>query len=91
MGGARRGGQARGRGGDLRYNMEITLEEAFAGKQATIRVPSSVACEACNGSGGEKGAQPVTCPTCHGHGRVRASQGFFTIERTCPPATAPAR
>jgi len=83
MGGARRGGQTSGRGGDLRYNMQITLEEAFAGKTATVRVPGSAKCEACNGSGGEKGAQPVACTTCHGHGRVRVSQGFFTMERTC--------
>lgn len=81
--GGRRGNAARGRGADLRYNLEITLEEAFAGKQATIRVPTSVTCDACNGTGGEKGAQPITCPTCMGVGRVRASQGFFTIERTC--------
>ncbi|GAB2177854.1 molecular chaperone DnaJ [Dongia sp. agr-C8] len=83
MGGGRRGQAARGRGADLRYNMEITLEEAFGGKQATIRVPTSVACESCNGSGGEKGAQPISCPACHGYGKVRATQGFFTIERTC--------
>jgi molecular chaperone DnaJ len=75
--------QARGRGADLRYNMTIPLQEAFAGKQATIRVPGSAMCEACNGSGGEKGAQPISCPTCRGAGKVRASQGFFTIERTC--------
>jgi molecular chaperone DnaJ len=78
-----RTGQSRGRGADLRYNMTVTLQEAFAGKQATIRVPSSVTCEACSGSGGEKGAQPIACPTCRGSGRIRASQGFFTIERTC--------
>ncbi|HET6222207.1 MAG TPA: molecular chaperone DnaJ [Dongiaceae bacterium] len=78
-----RAGQARGRGADLRYNMTVTLPEAFAGKQASIRVPSSTTCEACNGTGGEKGAQPVACPTCRGAGKVRASQGFFTIERTC--------
>jgi molecular chaperone DnaJ len=83
MGGARRGGQTSGRGGDLRYNMQISLEEAFAGKTATIRVPGSAKCEACNGTGGEKGAQPVACTACHGHGRVRMSQGFFTMERTC--------
>jgi molecular chaperone DnaJ len=81
--GGRRGGQSRARGGDLRYNMEITLEEAFAGKQATIRVPGTVPCEACSGTGGEKGSHPITCPTCRGHGKVRATQGFFTIERTC--------
>ncbi|WP_133613407.1 molecular chaperone DnaJ [Dongia mobilis] len=82
MGGGRRG-QGRGRGSDLRFNMEISLEEAFAGKQTTIRVPSSVVCEACDGAGAEKGSKPVTCPSCHGHGKVRATQGFFTIERTC--------
>jgi molecular chaperone DnaJ len=81
--GGRRGSQSRARGGDLRYNMEITLEEAFAGKQATIRVPGTVPCDACHGTGGEKGAQPINCPTCRGHGKVRATQGFFTIERTC--------
>ena len=82
--GGRRGrGGGRERGADLRYNMEITLEEAFAGKQATIRVPGTQACEACHGTGGEKGTQPTTCPTCRGHGKVRATQGFFTIERTC--------
>jgi len=83
MGGGRRG-QASGRGADLRYNMDISLEEAFAGKSATIKVPSSAPCEDCKGSGGKDGAQPVTCATCHGHGKVRQQQGFFTIERTCP-------
>jgi len=81
--GGKRGGQGRQRGADLRYNMEISLEEAFAGKQATIRVPTSVQCDECHGSGGEKGSKPVTCPSCQGHGKVRATQGFFTIERTC--------
>ncbi len=81
--GGRRGNQSRARGGDLRYNMEITLEEAFGGKQATIRVPGTEQCGACSGTGGEKGTQPTTCPTCRGHGKVRATQGFFTIERTC--------
>ncbi len=76
--------RGRERGADLRYNMEITLEEAFAGKTAQIRVPTSVTCEACSGSGAKAGTQPVTCRTCGGRGRVRASQGFFTIERTCP-------
>jgi molecular chaperone DnaJ len=84
MGGGRgRGAQAHARGADLRYNMKITLEEAFAGKTATIRVPSSVRCEDCGGSGGEKGAQPVACPVCHGAGRTRMTQGFFTMERSC--------
>lgn len=87
MGGRRgpRGGDGgRMRGHDLRYNMEIDLEEAFEGKKAQIRVPSSVACETCKGSGAAPGSSPVTCTTCQGHGKVRASQGFFTIERTCP-------
>jgi molecular chaperone DnaJ len=79
----RRGGQTRGRGADLRYNMEITLEEAFTGKTATVKVPTSTTCEACSGTGGEHGAKAVTCPTCHGSGKLRASQGFFLVERTC--------
>src|SRR5690606_6602700 len=71
-------------GSDLRYNMTISLEEAFSGKQATIRVPGTAPCDTCHGSGAEAGSSPVTCPTCHGRGRVRASQGFFTVERGCP-------
>jgi molecular chaperone DnaJ len=82
--GGRRSGQASGRGSDLRYNLEISLEEAFKGKQTTIRVPTLTPCESCHGSGAEAGSKPVTCSTCHGAGRVRAQQGFFTIERTCP-------
>ncbi len=82
--GQRRPGAASGRGQDLRYNLEIQLEEAFKGAQATVRVPTSIACDACHGSGAAPGTQPVTCPTCAGHGKVRAQQGFFTIERTCP-------
>ena len=85
MGGRR--GRARGgheRGADLRYNMEITLDEAYNGKSAQIRVPSSVVCETCSGNGAKPGTQPVSCSTCGGMGKVRASQGFFTIERTCP-------
>ena len=78
----RRGGSARG--ADLRYNLTITLEEAFAGKRAQIRVPTAVACEACGGSGSEAGSEPVACPGCRGAGRVRSQQGFFTVERTCP-------
>ncbi|NQU60125.1 MAG: molecular chaperone DnaJ [Rhodospirillales bacterium] len=81
----RRGGaEPGGRGADLRFNLEVSLEDAFNGKQAQIRVPSSVACSDCKGSGAEGGAAPETCDTCHGHGRVRAQQGFFTVERTCP-------
>ncbi len=88
--GGRRGPQqgrqrsGRERGADLRYNMEIALEEAFAGKTAQIRVPASLGCEACKGTGAKPGSQPTTCASCQGHGKVRASQGFFTIERTCP-------
>lgn len=80
--GARRQQQARG--ADLRYNLEISLEEAYAGTEARIRVPTSVACESCHGSGAAAGSKPVTCPTCQGRGRLRAQQGFFTVERTCP-------
>jgi molecular chaperone DnaJ len=75
---------ARERGADLRYNMEITLAEAYEGKTAQIRVPTSVTCEACTGLGAKSGTAPSTCRTCAGVGKVRASQGFFTIERTCP-------
>jgi molecular chaperone DnaJ len=85
--GGRRGSRQRSgreRGADLRYNMEITLAEAYEGKAAQIRVPTSVTCDACTGSGAKPGTQPSSCPTCSGSGKVRASQGFFTIERTCP-------
>ncbi|NVJ91410.1 MAG: molecular chaperone DnaJ [Methylocystaceae bacterium] len=82
MGGGR--AQSSGRGADLRYNMEISLEDAFNGKKATIEVPTSVNCSSCNGSGSEGGKAPTTCPSCHGRGKIRAQQGFFTIERTCP-------
>ena len=85
MGGQRGGGGRRAaRGSDLRYNLRISLEDAFAGLQKTINVPGSVACDSCNGSGAEGGAEPVTCPTCSGMGKVRAQQGFFTVEGTCP-------
>ncbi len=86
-GGARRagaGGNNANRGSDLRYNLEISLEDAFRGKTVQVRVPTSAACEACDGSGAEAGAQPIACPTCKGFGKVRSAQGFFTIERTCP-------
>ena len=85
--GGRGGGGARSRaqrGSDLRYNLRISLEEAFRGAQKTITVPTSVACTTCSGTGAEGGAEPVACPTCSGMGKVRASQGFFTVERTCP-------
>jgi molecular chaperone DnaJ len=83
-GGRGRGGTSRERGADLRYNMEIALTEAYAGKNAQIRIPTSVTCEACSGSGAKAGTKPKTCPMCAGAGRVRHSQGFFTLERTCP-------
>ena len=79
------GGRPRAsRGSDLRYNMRVTLEEAYSGVQKTINVPTSVACGTCSGTGSEGGAEPQTCPTCSGMGKVRAQQGFFTVERTCP-------
>jgi len=78
------GHQRASRGADLRYNLRVTLEEAFSGAQKTINVPGSVACGECNGSGAEGGGEPTTCPTCSGMGKVRAQQGFFTVERTCP-------
>ncbi len=78
-----RGRSGRERGADLRYNMEISLDEAFAGKAAQLRIPTSVACEACSGTGAKSGTKPKACPTCGGAGRVRHAQGFFTLERTC--------
>jgi len=87
MGGGRRGGargQGRERGSDLRYNMEITLDEAFASKTAQIRIPTSVACEVCSGTGAKAGTKPKACATCGGAGKIRHAQGFFTLERTCP-------
>ena len=80
-----------GRGNDMRFNLEIALEEAFSGKQATIRVPGSVACEPCKGSGATGGTEPVSCRTCGGVGKVRTQQGFFTIERTCPSCSGVGR
>jgi molecular chaperone DnaJ len=84
FGGARaaRGG-GRSRGSDLRYNLEITLEEAFTGKAVEIKVPTSATCDICEGSGAKPGTTPVACPTCAGSGRIRVAQGFFTLERTC--------
>ena len=77
------GGPTQGRGSDLRYNLEISLEDAFVGNPVEIKVPSWIACQGCTGTGGANGEAPVTCPTCTGSGRVRAQQGFFTIERSC--------
>ena len=86
------GGRGRGggggpqvyRGADLRYNLEITLEQAANGYETTIRVPSWDKCDTCHGSGAKPGTQPVTCTTCSGHGQVRMQQGFFSIQQTCP-------
>ena len=84
MGTGRRAQSGPARGSDLRYNIEVSLEDAFRGKQTTIRIATFAHCDTCKGSGAEPGSRPVSCRTCQGHGRVRAQQGFFTIERTCP-------
>ena len=84
MGGGRGGRKQQSRGSDLRYNLSISLEEAFAGLQKTINIPSAVTCGSCNGTGAAGGSSPTTCPTCSGLGKVRATQGFFTVERGCP-------
>jgi molecular chaperone DnaJ len=84
MGGGRGRRDGRERGADLRYNMEISLEEAYNGKTAQVRLPTSVACESCSGTGAKAGSKPKTCPHCAGAGRIRHAQGFFTLERTCP-------
>ena len=83
MTGARQRGTGRERGADLRFNMEITLEEAFSGKTAQVRLPTSVTCEVCSGTGAKTGTRPKVCATCGGHGKLRHQQGFFTLERTC--------
>ncbi len=82
--GGRRGRKGPAPGNDLRYNLEITLEDAHKGKETRVRVPTAVKCESCNGVGAASGSKPITCATCNGNGKVRASQGFFTVERTCP-------
>ena len=82
-GGQSRGGQSR-HGADLRYDLDIDLDEAFSGCTKDIVADISATCELCSGSGAEKGSQPVTCSGCGGRGKVRAQQGFFTVERTCP-------
>jgi molecular chaperone DnaJ len=82
--GQRGGGRNRAaRGSDMRYNLELSLEEAFKGKAATLTVPTTMSCDGCNGSGAASGSQPKQCPTCGGAGKVRASQGFFVVERPC--------
>jgi molecular chaperone DnaJ len=86
-GGGRRGGGGGPqvyRGADLRYNLEITLEQAAHGFDTTIRVPAWDKCDSCHGSGAKPGTSPVTCSTCGGHGQVRMQQGFFSIQQTCP-------
>ncbi len=84
FGGGRRPSSGPQRGQDLRYDLEITLEQAFSGAEVEIRVPAAMTCETCDGSGAKPGTQPQTCQTCGGQGRVRAQQGFFAIERACP-------
>ncbi len=85
FGGGRGGGRSGVyRGADLRYNLEISLEDAARGAETRIRIPTMEQCEACGGSGAKKGTSPTTCPTCHGHGQVRMQQGFFSIQQTCP-------
>ncbi|MBO1255447.1 molecular chaperone DnaJ [Alteromonas sp. 5E99-2] len=84
-GGGRGGRQSRARqGSDLRYNLEMSLEEAVRGKEVEIRVPTLVECDPCHGSGAKKGSKPTTCPTCHGNGQVQMRQGFFAVQQTCP-------
>ncbi|MDI9333445.1 MAG: molecular chaperone DnaJ [Cytophagales bacterium] len=80
----RGGGQQVYRGNDLSYAMEITLEEAAAGKDAQIRIPSWDECSTCHGSGAKPGTKPITCTTCHGQGQVQMRQGFFSVQQTCP-------
>jgi len=79
-----RGGRGRGRGSDLRYDLSLTLEEAVAGKDVKVRIPTLVECQFCGGSGAKPGTKPKTCPTCSGTGQVRMQQGFFSIQQTCP-------
>jgi molecular chaperone DnaJ len=84
FGGARRGGGGNPRGSDLRFNLEVTLEEAFKGKQTSIKVATLAPCEPCSGSGAAPGSKPVTCPTCRGAGQVRTQQALFMVQVTCP-------
>jgi len=83
-GGGAHGGQRVYRGADLRYNLELDLEEAVRGTSVNIRVPTLVSCDECGGSGAKKGTKPTTCTTCGGHGQVRMQQGFFSLQQTCP-------
>ena len=84
VGGGRRSRAAVRRGADLRYNLEISLEEAFSGTEVSIKVATTAHCEPCEGSGAEPGTQPEVCATCNGQGKIRSQQGFFMVERTCP-------
>ncbi len=84
FGNARGGRSSVYRGADLRYNLEITLEQAAHGTDTKIRIPTYESCETCHGNGAKPGTQPKTCPTCNGHGQVRLQQGFFSIQQTCP-------
>lgn len=84
FGGGRGGGSRVQRGADLRYNLQVTLEEAVSGTKAKIRIPTMVRCNPCNGTGARKGSKPKTCETCAGHGQVRMQQGFFSVQQTCP-------
>ncbi|VDZ81024.1 DnaJ protein [Salmonella bongori] len=82
--GGGRGRQRAARGADLRYNMDLTLEEAVRGVTKEIRIPTLEECDVCHGSGAKAGTQPQTCPTCHGSGQVQMRQGFFAVQQTCP-------
>lgn len=84
FGGGRRPSNGPQRGQDLRYDLEISLEQAYAGAEVEIKVPVAITCEVCDGSGAKAGTSPTVCGTCGGHGRVRATQGFFAVERGCP-------
>ena len=87
FGGGGAGGRTRSnvyRGADLRYNLEISLEEAARGTETKVRIPTMDECTSCHGSGAKPGTEPVSCPTCGGHGQVRMTQGFFSIQQTCP-------
>ena len=83
-GGRRRKSPKTRRGSDLKINIEVTLEEAYQGKKQTFDLPTSEKCSSCSGSGAATGSKPITCDTCGGHGQVRAQQGFFTLQQTCP-------
>ena len=84
FGGGRQQRSSAQRGSDLRYNLDLTLEEAVAGTETKIRIPVLVTCKVCTGTGAKKGSEPVICTTCHGHGQVRMQQGFFSVQQTCP-------